>query len=171
MSLKMLEIITDSLIPQYPGNKEWKDSKFDWIRALPPGSKGVVGKSIGSGLLQGYGLTPMAHRNYLTVNGQTILPRMAMKWAKNIIKFQNIRDVGFEHVLCFAIYPKNAFAWMIPKTEIWVDHAIRTDRKGITSQHKGADAWIHVDPENPQKWLNPYGGTIEQAMKVAKTAL
>jgi hypothetical protein len=167
----MLEAITDSLISQYPENQAWKTSKFNWIRPLPPRSKGVIGKSIGSGILQGYGFTPMAYRDQLRVNGQVILPRMAMKWETDIVKFQNIRDINFDHVLCFAIYPKDAYAWLIPKTEIWANNAIRKDRAGITSQHKGADAWIHISPDNPQKWLKPYGGTIEQAMKVAKTAL
>jgi hypothetical protein len=96
---------------------------------------------------------------------------MAMRWEKGIIKFQNIRDIDFEHILCFAIYPNDAYAWIIPKTEVWLNGAIRKDRTGITSQHKGADAWIHIDPSSPHNWLKPFGGTIAQAMKVAKTAL
>jgi len=94
-----------------------------------------------------------------------------MKWEGNTVKFQNIRDTNFDHVLGIAVYPKSAYAWLIPKHEIWFNGSIRTSRLGVKAQHKGADAWIHVDPKNVQPWLQPYGGTIEQAMKLAKTAL
>lgn len=60
---------------------------------------------------------------------------------------------------------------MIPKNEIWKDGSIRSDRSGLTSQHKGADAWLHVDPENVPEWLQSYGGTIDQAMKVLKKSV
>jgi len=76
-----------------------------------------------------------------------------MKWEGNVIKFQNVRDIAFDHVLCFGLYPHNAFAWLIPKKEIWSNGNVRTDRAGVTSQHKGADAWINIDPKDPQPWL------------------
>ncbi len=95
-----------------------------------------------------------------------------MKWKGNIVKFQNVRDINFDHVLCIALYPKGAYTWLIPKNEIWRNHAVRTDRPGVTRQHKGADAWIHVDPtKTVQTWLKPYGGSIEDMIKVAKRAL
>ncbi len=94
-----------------------------------------------------------------------------MKWQGSIVKFQNIRDIAFEHVLCIALYPKGAYAWMIPKSEIWDNHIVRTDRTGVTRQHKGADAWLSVDPKNVHGWMKPYGGTIDEMIKVAKTSL
>lgn len=171
MSFKMLQQITDNLISEYPESQAWSDSPFSWIRHLPPGSKGVIGRHIGSGLLQSYGLTPTARTHQLRVNGQGIIVRVAMIWEKGLMKFQNIRDGNFDHVLCFGLCPHAAFAWLIPKNQIWVDHAIRTDRPGITRQHKGADAWISIDPDNVRAWLKPYGGTIEQAMTLAKKSL
>jgi hypothetical protein len=54
MSFKTLQNITDSLIAEYPASTAWDDSPFNWIRGLPPGSKGAIGRYIGSGL---YSLT------------------------------------------------------------------------------------------------------------------
>jgi hypothetical protein len=94
-----------------------------------------------------------------------------MKWQGNSVKFQNIRDTQFEHVLCVALYPKDSYAWLIPKAEIWQNGKVRTDRTGIKPQHKGADAWITVDPKNVHTWLKPYGGTIQEMVKVAEVEL
>ncbi len=95
-----------------------------------------------------------------------------MKWQGDIVKFQNIRDIAFDHVLCIALYPQGAYAWLIPKSEIWLNGKIRTDQAGVTSQHKGADAWINVDPKNAQTtWLGAYGGTLEDMINVAQKEL
>ncbi len=171
MSYKTLVKITDSLIPRYPATKEWDDSALAWIRGLPPASKGAIGRDIGAGLLQAYGFTPGTYRYELRVNAQGVLVRVAMKWKGNIVKFQNVRDIAFDHVLCIALYPKGAYAWLIPKTEVWLDHIVRSDRPGVTRQHKGADAWISIDPKNVPSWVKPYGGTLEEMIKVAKQAL
>jgi len=100
-----------------------------------------------------------------------ILVKTSLMWNKGSIKFQNIRDNEFDFVLCLGIYPHKAFGWLIPKNEIWVNGAILKDRPGIKSQHKGADAWVHIDPDNVQAWLKPYGGTIDEMIKVAKKSL
>jgi hypothetical protein len=171
MSFQTIQKITNSLMAEYPATKEWDDSPFNWIRGLPPASKGAIGRYIGSGLLQAYGFTVSAYRYELRVNGQEILARVAMKWEGNIIKFQNVRDVKFNHVLCIGLYPSKAYAWLIQKNEIWLNGKVRTGRSGVTSQHKGADAWMHIDPANVQSWLKPYGGTIEEMIKVAKISL
>jgi hypothetical protein len=171
MSFKTLVAITDSLIAKYPATKEWNDSPFNWMRGLPPASKGAIGRDVCSGLLHAYGFTPGAYKYTLLLNGQTLLGRVAMKWQGNAVKFQNIRDADFGHVLCIALYPKGGHAWLIPKMEIWANGKVRTDRSGIKPQHKGADAWITIDPKNPQAWVKPYGGTIEEMIKVAKVAL
>jgi hypothetical protein len=171
MSFKTLQRITDGLIADYPANSEWIDSPFNWIRGLPPASKGAIGRDIGSGLLQAYGFTPGAYRYELRVNGQGVKVKVGMKWEGDIVKFQNVRDTNFGHVLCIALYPKKAYAWLIPKAEIWLNQAVRNDRPGVTRQHKGADAWISIDRKNVPQWLKPYGGTIEEMAKVAQHAL
>lgn len=171
MSFKTLVKITDSLTAKYPATKEWEDSSFNWLRGLPPASKGAIGRDIGSGLLYAYGFTPGAKKYELRVNGQGVLVRVATKWKGNSVKFQNIRDIEFDHVLCVGLYPKKAYAWLVPKEQIWLKKSIRKDRPGIKPQHKGADAWITVDPTNVPAWLQPFGGTIEDMIKIAKTSL
>ncbi len=57
MSYKTLVNITNSLIANYPASTAWNGSDFNWIRGLPPASKGAIGRDIGSGLLQAYGFT------------------------------------------------------------------------------------------------------------------
>ncbi len=171
MSFKTLENITNDLIASYPASKEWDDSPFNWIRGLPPASKGAIGRDIGSGLLYAYGFTPSSHRYELRVNGQGVVVRVAMKWKGNIVKFQNLRNNEFEHIFCIALYPKSAYAWLIPKSEVWHNDAVRNDRAGVTMQHKGADAWLSIDPKKVPEWMKPYGGTIDDMMKVAKTSL
>lgn len=171
MSFKALVEITNSLITDYPESKAWADSPFNWIRSLPPNSKWSIGKIAICGLFQHYGLTATTYRHQIRVNATGISPKIALMWEKGVIKFQNIRDTDFDFVLCLGLYPHGAYGWLIPKDEIWVDHAIRKDRLGITSQHKGADAWVHVDPDNVQAWLQPYGGTIDEMIKVARKSL
>jgi len=150
MSFATIEGITNSLISEYPESQAWNASPFSWIRHLPPGSKNVVGRHVATGLLQAYGITATSHTQQIRVNGQGISVKVALKWQQGIIKFQNIRDTNFDYALCLGLYPNRAFGWLIPKSEIWLDHSIRKDRSGVTSQHKGADAWVHVNPENIQ---------------------
>jgi hypothetical protein len=89
--------------------------------------KGAIGRDIGSGLLFAYGFTPGSYRYELTVNGQAVLSRVATKWKGSTVKFQNIRNIDFQHVLCVALYPKKAYAWLIPKEEVWINDVDRKD--------------------------------------------
>lgn len=171
MSFNILETIAANLVAEYPETQAWSDSSFNWIRTLPPASKGAIGRNLASGLLQQYGLTVTARRGLLRVNGLRISVKTSLMWGAGTIKFQNIRDTNFDFVLCLGIYPHKAYGWLAPKNEIWADGRIRSDRPGVTKQHKGADAWIDVDPDSVQGWLKPYGGTIDAMIKVAKVSL
>ncbi len=171
MSFGTLVTITNALAANYPQSAVWDDSPFKWLVSLPPGSKGAVGRNIASALLQSYGMSPGMKRFGLRVNGQDIVVKTAMLWEGEILKFQNIGDTKFDHVFCLGLFPNGAVGWLVPKDEIWADGLIQTDRPGITKQHKGADAWLNVDPSNVPEWLKPYGGTIEQVMNVAQQQL
>lgn len=170
-NFKTVVSITNDFIAEYPQSTAWQDSPFNWIRCLPPGSKGVIGRAIGSGLLQSNGFTVTARTNQLRVNAQGILVRIALMWEEGVLKFQNLREPDFDHVLCFGLCPNEAFAWFIPKEEVWKDGTVRTDNAGVTAQHKGADAWISINLSSVPLWLKPYGGTLDEMVKVAKTAL
>jgi hypothetical protein len=171
MSFAALEQISNVLVSEYPESKAWNDSPFRWIRLLPPGSKHVVGRDMLTALIDFHGLTPTLYRGQVRVNGNGISVKVAMMWEEGIMKFQNIRDTEFDFVFCLALYPHKAYGWVIPKIEVWEDQAVKTRNAGITSQHKGADAWIHIDPNNVQGWLQPFGGTIDQAMEVLKKSV
>lgn len=171
MSFKTLVAITDDLVKYYPKNTAWQSSSFNWIRGLPPGSKGTVGRNIATGLFNHYGLTATTHKSQIRVNGNGISVKLALMWDSGVLKFQNIRDTDFDFALCLGLYPSHAFGWLVPKGEIWANHAVRNDRPGITRQHKGADAWIHIEPKSPHKWLEPFGGSIDDLVHVAKHSL
>lgn len=171
MSFKTLEKIAADLSTQYPETQAWANSSFNWIRTLPPSSKGAIGRYLASGLLQSFGFTIGASRYLIRINGQGISVKTSMMWEAGVIKFQNIRDTNFDFVLCLGIYPDRAFGWLVPKDEIWLNGGVRKDRPGVTRQHKGADAWIDVDPNNVQGWLKPYGGTVDALIKAAQKSL
>jgi len=171
MSFNKLVEITNSLKPNYPESAAWADSPFNWIRSLPPNNKWSIARIAICGLFQRYGITASTYRYQIRVNGNGLLQRIALMWETSEIKYQNIRDINFDFVICLALYPHSAYGWLIPKCEIWADGVIRTDNLGITSQHKGADAWVHINPENPQPWLRKYGGTIDEMIKVAQHSL
>ena len=165
-----LRNIADGFADQYPEDQAWNGSSFNWMRRLPPGRKNVVGRSMLASLLNQNGLTAMLSSNrQLRVNGNGISVKLAMMWEDGIVKFQNIRgDLDFDFVFCLALYPHQAFGWVIPKAEIWKDGKFNVANAGITDQHDGADAWLDIDPANPAPWLAGYGGTIDQAIAIAK---
>ena len=168
-----LRNIADGFLGQYPEDQAWNGSSFNWMRRLPPGSKHVVGRSMLAALLNMNGLTAtLSKRGQIRVNGNGVSFKMAMMWEAGIVKFQNIRgDVDFDFLFCLALYPGKAFGWLIPKGEIWKDGKFNTANAGITAQHNGADAWIDLDPENPAPWLMGYGGTVDQAIVIARKSL
>jgi hypothetical protein len=172
MSFNTLVAITDALKPLYPESKTWNKSKFLWIQTSPAGRKGSIGRQTVAGLLNHANLTATLYKGMVLVNGNNIAVKFGMMWdKKKIIKFENIRDGEFHYIFCLAIYPENGYGWLIPKEEIWKDGVIREDQDGVKSQHKGADAWLHVDPAKVPKWLKKYGGELDEVLRVARKSL
>lgn len=171
-NIAALKNIADILLKEYPENEAWKGSSFIWIQQKGPGRKHVICRTMLAFLLNANGLTATFYKGQIRVNGNGIAVKTAMMWEEGIIKFQNIRaDVDFEFLFCFALFPQKAFGWLIPREAILKDGKFLTGKKGLDDQHEGADAWIDVDPNNPPAWLNKYGGTIDEAVAVAKTSL
>jgi hypothetical protein len=177
MSFRTLEGLSAQIADEHKEsvkeNEAWAKSAFGWMRILPPSSKGLVGRKMASGLLQSFGFTPGTSRYLVVVNGSSITVKTSMVWGAGQIKFQNIRDSKFDFTLCLGIYPTKSYGWLIPKDEIWASGKVQK-REGLTLQHggkSGNDAWITIDPKDIPKWLEPYGGTTNDLIKVAKTAL
>jgi hypothetical protein len=176
-SFKMLEQLSANLSNLYPEaikeNKAWAESKFDWMRTLPPARKGAIGRDLASGLLQSYGLTCTSSRYLLRVNGQGISVKTSLMWGAGVIKFQNIRNTDYDFILCQGIYPTTSYGWLIPKKEIWVNGKLQS-RLRLTGQHGGKtgdDAWIGIDPQDPPAWIKKYGGTTDELLAIIKTEL
>ena len=180
MSFKTLEKLSANIGNDYPNsvqeNQAWEESAFNWIRTLPPGRKGAIGRKLACGLLQSFGFTCLTQGNLIKVNGQSISVKTSLMWGAGVIKFQNIRDSDFNFVLCLGIYPTTSLGWLIPKDEIWSDSGVlRDDREGLRSQHGGQagseDAWIGIDTDDVQDWLKPYGGTTDAMITVTQKSL
>ena len=167
-----LKVIANQLLKNYPESQAWNESSFRWIREQAPGTKHVIGRSMLAVLLNGNELTATLSRGQIRVNGNGISVKVAMMWEKGIIKFQNIRDIDFDFAFCFAMYPNKAYGWLIPKSEIWKQGKVNTraTRASLASMREPTRL-IHIDPENPRAWLKPYGGTIDQAIAIAKKSL
>jgi hypothetical protein len=168
-----LRNIADGFAGQYPEDMAWNGSSFNWMRRLPAPRKNVVVRTMLAALLSLNGLTAtLGSKRQIRVNGNGISIKMAMMWEAGIVKFQNFRgDLDFDFVFCLALYPTRAYGWIIPKDEIWKNGKFNTANAGITSQHRGADAWLDIDPVKPAPWLAAYGGTIDQAIAIAKKSL
>ena len=174
MSFKALEDYSKILADDYPDavqeNQAWVDSPFNWIRPLPPGRKGAIGRKLVARLLDANGLACARTGNLLKVNGASISVKTSFMWGAGVIKFQNIRDSDFNFLLCLGIYPTASYGWIIPKSEIW-DNDVLQERIGLKGQHGGVggdDAWVGIDPDDVPDWIKPYGGTTDTMLKVAK---
>ncbi len=173
MSFKTLETLSHDIAGHYPDaiqeDQAWVGSPFNWMRALPPGRKGAIGRKLASGLLRKDGFLTSKKRNLIQVNGASISVKTSFMWGAGVIKFQNIRNSDFDFLLCLGIYPNASFGWVIPKMEIW-DNGVLQERTGIRGQHGGIgadDAWIGIDPDHVPDWVMPYGGTTDAMLKVA----
>jgi hypothetical protein len=87
-----------------------------------------------------------------------------MEWSAGGWKFEQFKDDDYDYVFCLGIQPTSARAWLIPKLELIADGE-NQERPGLTGQHRGLAAqdtlWLSIDPNNPQPWIQTYGGTIE----------
>jgi hypothetical protein len=150
-------------------DENWKDSQFQWIRKIPSGSKGRLGKLL---VYQWcalkdlpVGRSPDSDADML-VNGHRVEIKLSTLWNSGIYKFQQIRDQNYEYAVCLGISPNEAHCWVISK-EILLKNVI-----GHLGQHTGAEgqdtAWITIRPNNPPAWLSECGGTLSDAYEVLK---
>ena len=43
-----------------------------------------------------------------------------MLWNLEDWKFQQVRNTNFDYLFCLGLYSDNAYAWLIPKEELYV---------------------------------------------------
>jgi hypothetical protein len=148
----------------------WKDSPFEWVLRLPPGSRGKLGKQL---IFQWCALKGLAvdrspdSEADMLINGHRVEIKFSTLWEAGIYTFQQIRDQNYEYCVCLGISPFEAHCWVVSKP-ILKQYVI-----GHLGQHTGAGgqdtAWFSVVPNKPTDWLSPCGGTLEKAFTVLKS--
>jgi len=148
----------------------WAGSPFDWVRNLPSGSKGKLGKRLVyqwcaiKGL--SIGTSPDSEADML-INNHRVEIKFSTLWQEGVYNFQQIREQNYEYAVCLGISPFEAHCWVVSKK------ILRKNVIGHLGQHTGSSgqetAWFAVNPKSPPDWLIPCGGTLDQAYKVLKS--
>lgn len=163
--------ISKELLVTYPENTSWNDSPFNWVKTLPAGSKGTLGKYMALRFLKSLGLnSELDESGRINAGGKTVLTKMSMLWATGDLRFQNIRDTPNSFLLCLGLCPQEAYGWLIPNHELWSNGFVMM-KEGLAPQHTGADSWICVKPALTPEWMSKHGGDMNSFAQVLKSRL
>jgi hypothetical protein len=142
----------------------WAGSSFAWIRSQPSRRVGKIGEQLVSGWCAAKGLDVTSTGDSeadRVINHRRTEIKFSTLWESGTYTFQQIRDQDYDHVVCLGISPHAAHCWAVPKAIV---------RGNIAPQHGGRvgrdTAWFKVNPDHPQAWLQPYGGTLAQAFRI-----
>jgi site-specific DNA-methyltransferase (adenine-specific) len=146
-------------------SEQWKNSPFEWLRQLSARQKGSLGRILISSWCESKGLvvekTKDSSEN-LEIKGNKIALKFSTLWTSGIYKFQQIREEGYDYVLCFGISPFEAHAWVFERQYV-LDNARKQHRTG-----KGAEYWISVHPQIPKEWTKKGGGSLDSALRILR---
>lgn len=167
----MLASIAANLESDYEvENDTWDSSSFGWIKSKPSGQIGKIGVRLMSAWCTAYGLDVTGCEDSEAdriINGHRVEIKFSTLWKSGIYKFQQIRDQNYEYLICLGISPFNAHCWVFPKG-VLMDHVI-----GHTPQHRGREGtdtyWLTIQPDEPDPWLNDFGGSMEKALIILKS--
>jgi hypothetical protein len=137
-------------------NDLWKNSPFEWILQLPARKKGKLARQLVASWLATKGISYELSGDSsetLVINKYRFAIKFSTIWATRLYKFQQIRSEGFDYVICLGISPFNAHCWIFDRA-----YAIKNAKK----QH-ATEYWMTINPEQPQDWVQGYGGTLDQA--------
>ncbi len=162
--------LADAIKDEYLSDEDpWQDSPFQWIKMIPPRKKGKLGEKLVAAWCAVNGLaidTPKDSDADLLVNGNRVEIKLSTLWESGIYKFQQIRDQKYDLLVCLGISPHSGHCWVLNK-EVLKKHVI-----GHRPQHGGKAGtdtfWLEVNPNHIEKWLAPYGGTLEDGFKILK---
>ena len=150
-------------------NDQWKSSPFEWVLQLPARTKSKLGKHLVMSYLARNGLRISETRNksgvMILVDSKIVSIKFSTLWDSGNYKFQQIRNSGYDYLLCFGLSPNDAHCYLFEK-----DYVIRH----ANEQHKGtrgAEYWISINPNDPPTWTKGYGSTIDKAIPVIKELL
>lgn len=143
-------------------NEVWVSSPFSWVTQLPAAKKGKLGRNLIASWCAAKGLTidyPKDTKASLIISGYRIATKFSTLWAEGGYKFQQIRNEGYDYLICLGISPAKAHCWVF-------------DREYIVGkakpQHKGADLFLTINPENPPGWANIGGGRLDEAYHILR---
>lgn len=140
----------------------WKNSPFEWMLELSAAKKGKLARRLVASWCQSKGLSVDFEQDkgqvFIIVNGKKAVVKMSTRWADGKYKFQQIRDNGYDIVICIGISPFEAHCWVFERQYII---------KYATPQHK-SEYWIAINPSKPEDWAKNCGGTLDQAYLVLK---
>ena len=165
----MLAASITHLQDEFEENNIWQNSPFEWILNADAAQKHLIACHL---------VETWCKHNHFSVEkfddsgdfciiqGNKVAIKFSLLSDDGMYQFEQIRDGDFDTVLCFGISPKEAHCWVVSKS-ILVQNAI-----GHLGQHTGLSGqdtvWFPVNPNKPPVWLNPCGGTLDEAFTVLK---
>jgi hypothetical protein len=129
---------------------------------LAAAKKGKLGKDLITSWCAAKGLDiehPKDKKVSLVINGNRFASKFSTLWSEGSYKFQQIRNQGYDYLICLGISPLEAHCWVFTREYVL---------ENVTPQHKGAENWITIDPNNPPSWAEKCGGTLDQAFAILK---
>lgn len=150
------------------GADGWENSQLFWILSLPPAAKGKLGRHLIATWCssQGFSVDRLTDKDAnLNVNGNRVATKFSTLWSGGIYKFQQIRESGYDYLICLGVSPDNAHCWIVDRKLVL---------KNAKVQHrgaKGAEYWLSINPDEPADWLLDYGGRLEDSTQVMRKLL
>lgn len=171
--VQLLASISASISGDYnQASRLWRGSPFEWILGCPSRQKGAIFESLVAGWCAAKGLNVTRTGDSdadRVIEGLRIEIKGSTLWKAGRYKFQQLRDQNYDAAICLGISPFDAHCWTIPKNEIMR----RWDEGDISSQHGGSagtdTAWIDLDPSNPPRWMQTWGGRLSGALSILRT--
>ena len=162
--------ITEILRDQYEcDNFDWVESKFEWFRNFPIGTKGKIGEKIIKQLFESYdydvSFLPGPDADLLIANLR-IEVKMSMLGKSGTHTFNQFRDRNYDVAICLGLSPHDVHCWVLPKElimEKWASGDLKPQHAG------GKDTkMLTVNPSAPQDWLTPHSGRLSDAIKMLR---
>ncbi len=152
------EIIDDS--------STWTNSPFQWVVSLPPVKKGRFAKRLITEWCRSKGFTvePVSNEDLL-INGYKVSPKFSTLWSSGFYKFQQIRNAGYDFIICFGISPREAHCWLFER-KIVIE---KLQIQNISSPN--VSFWFSINPNEENNWASDFGGSLEKASRVLKQFL
>ena len=144
-------------------NEIWKHSPFEWLRQLSARQKGKFGRVLISSWCENEGLVVKKTKGAgetLEIKGSKIALKFSTLWTNGIYKFQQIREDGYDYVLCFGISPFDAHAWVFERKHV-LANASKQHKTG-----KGAEYWVSINPQKLPEWTLRSGGSLDDAIQI-----